>query len=78
VPPDQTYLYEAEGDFPDDLRPHMRGIQSCIWCEHFTTEAWFNDMVFPRLPAVAESAWTGKDNKDWLRFVAQVRLHPTL
>lgn len=78
VPPQKTYNYEAEGDFPDGFRSHMRGIQSCIWCEHFTTDAWFNDMVFPRLPAVAESAWTQKDNKDWLRFVAQVRLHPTL
>ncbi|WBU59877.1 beta-N-acetylhexosaminidase [Paracoccus albus] len=78
VPPEQTYQYEAEGDFPDDLRGHMRGIQSCIWCEHFTTTAWFNDLVFPRLPAIAEAAWTQKENKDWQRFAAQVRLHPTL
>ena len=78
VPPEKTYGYEAEGDFPERLRPRMRGIQSCIWCEHFTTTAWFNDMVFPRLPAVAEAAWTQKAGKDWLRFAAQVRLHPTL
>lgn len=78
VPPEKTYGYEAEGAFPDDLRKHMRGIQACIWCEHFTTAAWFNDLVFPRLSAVAEAAWTRKDNKDWLRFARQVRLHPTL
>ena len=78
VPPAQTYGYEAEGDFPDDLRGHMRGIQSCIWCEHFTTADWFNDMVFPRLPAVAEAAWTQKAGKDWLRFAAQIRQHPKL
>ena len=78
VPPEKTYGYEAEGDFPDDLRGHMRGIQSCIWCEHFTTSDWFNDLVFPRLPAVAEAAWTEKTGKDWLRFAAQVRLHPKL
>ncbi|MFV0302584.1 MAG: family 20 glycosylhydrolase, partial [Paracoccus sp. (in: a-proteobacteria)] len=78
VPPEKTYFYEAEGDFPDDLRARMRGIQSCIWCEHFTSDAWFNDLVFPRLPAVAEAGWTEKSGKDWLRFAAQVRLHPTL
>ncbi|AUH64245.1 beta-N-acetylhexosaminidase [Paracoccus zhejiangensis] len=78
VPPEKTYGYEAEGDFPDDLRDRMRGIQSCIWCEHFTTDAWFNDLVFPRLPAVAEAGWTQKAGKDWLRFAAQVRLHPQL
>ncbi|MEO8531694.1 MAG: family 20 glycosylhydrolase [Deltaproteobacteria bacterium] len=78
VPPEKTYMYEAEGDFPDDLRARMRGIQACIWCEHYTTKDWFNDLVFPRLSAVAEAAWTEKSNKDWLRFAAQVRLHPTL
>ncbi len=78
VPPAQTYGYEAEGDFPDALRPRMRGIQACIWCEHFTTRDWFNDLVFPRLPAVAEAGWTLPGHKDWLRFAAQVRLHPRL
>ncbi|MBA4489229.1 beta-N-acetylhexosaminidase [Paracoccus sp. S1E-3] len=78
VPPAQTYGYEAEGEFPEELQHRMRGIQSCIWCEHFTTVDWFNDLVFPRLPAVAEAAWTLKANKDWLRFAAQVRLHPKL
>lgn len=78
VPPEKTYCYEAEGDFPDRLRGHMRGIQACIWCEHFTTEHWFNDLVFPRLSAVAEAAWTERANKDWLRFARQVRLHPIL
>ncbi|MGA0540427.1 beta-N-acetylhexosaminidase [Neotabrizicola sp. VNH66] len=78
VPPAQTYAYEAEGDFPAHLQKHMRGIQACIWCEHFTTKNWFNDLVFPRLSAVAEAAWTQKAQKDWLRFARQVRLHPTL
>ena len=78
VPPEQSYTYEAEGDFPEELRDQMRGIQACIWCEHFTTRQWFNDLVFPRLSALAEAAWTQKDNKDWLRFARQVRLHPEL
>lgn len=78
VPPEKTYHYEAEGDFPEALRPRMRGIQACIWCEHFTTADWFNDLVFPRLPAVAEAAWTRPAHKDWLRFARQVRLHPRL
>ncbi|MBH1973542.1 MAG: beta-N-acetylhexosaminidase [Rhodobacteraceae bacterium] len=78
VPPAKTYAYEAEGDFPQALRQHMRGIQACIWCEHFTTKDWFNDLVFPRLSAVAEAGWTEMANKDWLRFAKQVRLHPTL
>ncbi|MFN3661589.1 family 20 glycosylhydrolase, partial [Yoonia sp.] len=78
VPPKQSYTYEAEGDFPADLRQQMRGVQACIWCEHYTTKAWFNDLVFPRLSAVAEAGWTQSAAKDWHRFARQVRLHPTL
>lgn len=78
VPAQQSYDFEAEGDFPAELRDRMRGVQACIWCEHFTTTAWFNDLVFPRLGAMAEAAWTHKNNKDWQRFARQVRLHPTL
>lgn len=78
VPPKQTYAYEAQGDFPPELQHRMRGIQACIWCEHFTSAAWFNDLVFPRLSAVAEAGWTQSKNKDWLRFARQVRLHPWL
>ncbi|RYH04488.1 beta-N-acetylhexosaminidase [Salipiger sp. IMCC34102] len=78
VSPEQSYTFEAEGDFPEDLRDRMRGIQACIWCEHYTTKAWFNDLVFPRLGAMAEAAWTHKDHKDWQRFARQVRLHPSL
>lgn len=78
VPPQKACAYEAEGDFPEALRSHMRGIQACIWCVHFTTVDWFNDLVFPRLSAVAEAAWTEPARKDWLRFAAQVRWHPVL
>lgn len=78
VTPEQSYRYEAAGDFPADLAHHLKGVQSCIWCEHFTTDAWFNDLVFPRLLAVAEAAWTHSAQKDWLRFAAQARLHPVL
>jgi hexosaminidase len=76
VPCSKTYNYEAEGDFPEDLRPRLKGIQACIWCENFTSRDYFNHMVFPRLSAVAEAAWTPKAGKDWLRFAAIAPLHP--
>lgn len=76
VPPKHTYTYEAVAEFPAELAARMRGVQACIWCEHFLTRDYFNHLVFPRLPAIAEAAWTPKDNKDWLRFAAIVRLSP--
>lgn len=76
VPPKHTYTYEAVAEFPPELAARMRGVQACIWCEHFLTRDYFNHLVFPRLPAIAEAAWTPKENKDWLRFAAIVRLSP--
>lgn len=78
VPPSHTYAYEAEGAFPEELRPRMKGVQACIWCEHFLNRDYFNHLVFPRLCAVAEAGWTPKANKDWLRFAALAPHAPKL
>lgn len=56
VPPHHTYTYEAVAEFPEELKPRMRGVQACIWSEHFLNRDYFNHLVFPRLPAVAEAA----------------------
>ncbi len=58
VPPKKTYAFEATGEVPPDLAGKLRGVQACIWSENLTTKALFNHMVFPRLSAVAEAAWT--------------------
>ena len=75
---EQTYAYEAEGELPDALKAKMRGIQACIWGENFVSRAYFNRLVFPRLPAIAEAAWTPSSRKDWDRFAAIVRMWPQL
>lgn len=78
VPPKHTYTYEAVGEFPDELKERMRGVQACIWSEHFLNRDYFNHLVFPRLGAVAEAAWTLPANKDWMRFCALSPLMPKL
>jgi hexosaminidase len=76
--PGHTYAYEAEGEFPEELKSRMKGVQACIWSEHFLSRSYFNRLVFPRLPAIAEAAWTPKHKKDWLRFAAIAPLSPML
>lgn len=75
TPPEKTYAYEAEGELPEELRGRIRGIQACI---RGVSRANFNRLVFPRLPAVAEAAWTPCLRKDWQRFAAIVRMWPKL
>ncbi|WP_188907832.1 beta-N-acetylhexosaminidase [Aureimonas endophytica] len=78
VPPAHSYAYEAAGDFPEELLSRLKGVQACIWTEHFLSRAYFNRLVFPRLAIVAEAAWTPRENKDWHRFAAIVPLCPKL
>lgn len=78
VPPAHTYGYEAAGDFPEELQDRLKGVQACIWSEHVLSRAYFNRLVFPRLPAIAEAAWTPADAKDWERFCAIAPLAPQL
>ncbi|KQR69394.1 beta-N-acetylhexosaminidase [Rhizobium sp. Leaf341] len=78
VPPQHTYTYEAVGDFPEALQARMRGVQACIWSEHFLNRDYFNHLVFPRLAAIAEAAWTPRARKDWQRFAALAPLSPKL
>ncbi|MBP1853004.1 beta-N-acetylhexosaminidase [Rhizobium halophytocola] len=76
VPPHHTYTYEAAGEFPPEIASKLRGVQACIWSEHFLNRDYFNHLVFPRLPAIAEAAWTPKAAKSWDRFAAIVPLSP--
>jgi len=76
--PQTTYEFEAAGDFSDELKPRIKGVQACIWSEHLISRDLFNHMVFPRLSAIAEAAWTEPENKNWLRFAAQSHHLPRL
>lgn len=75
TPVETSYGYEAQGDDPH-LAVKLKGIQACIWSEHITSRERFNHQVFPRLPAIAEAAWSPEKVKDFARFSAIVPLMP--
>ena len=78
VPPEKTYHFEPTEGLPTDAAGRMIGIQAGVWSEMLSTRQRWNAMVFPRLSAVAESAWTRSEAKDWPRFCALSRLMPQL
>ena len=78
VTPETTYAYEAGAGLTATEAGRLKGIQGCIWSEHLIDRARFNHMVFPRLSAIAESAWSIAGQKDWQRFAALSRLMPEL
>ncbi len=76
--PQETYEFDPRAGFSENGLKHLIGIQSCIWSESMTDRAIFDRLVFPRLSAVAESAWTQPDRKSWDRFRSLVGLMPIM
>jgi hexosaminidase len=68
-----VYGFEA---VPNDLTPeqatHIIGLQANLWTEHVRTPERVQHMVFPRLAALAEVAWSPKERRDWRGFLARM------
>nr|WP_321527142.1 family 20 glycosylhydrolase [uncultured Cohaesibacter sp.] len=73
--PATTYDFDPVGPVAD-CPEKLVGIEGCIWSENLTGLERFNHMVFPRLSAIAESAWTKPENKDWASFERRQGLMP--
>ncbi len=68
-----VYAYEplpAESD--DILKQNMLGVEACLWSEFVTNERDAEYMIFPRLAAYAESAWTQPELKNWNEFLPRL------
>ncbi len=64
-----SYNYKV---IPDALTPEegqfIKGIQANMWTESISDWGKFTYMSFPRTYAIAESAWTPHENKNWNDF----------
>jgi hypothetical protein len=68
--------YDPGGDWPDELKPRLLGVQACLWSENLHDRQLFDHMTLPRLSAIAESAWTPSNRKHFGRFMAVRTLMP--
>jgi len=65
--------------FPDSLGltqeedSHVIGIQACLWTENGRSRERREFLVWPRLVAMAESAWTPKARKQYDSFAQRLR-----
>ncbi|MCC8174097.1 MAG: beta-N-acetylhexosaminidase [Odoribacter sp.] len=62
----------SEWDIPESDLKLIKGMQANLWTERVHTEQRLDFMIFPRLCALAESAWTEPANKDFSNF--EIRL----
>ncbi|MBF9224234.1 beta-N-acetylhexosaminidase [Hymenobacter ruricola] len=73
IPLDVIYNYNP---LPAELTPaqqqHVLGPQANLWTEYITTPAAAEYMLFPRLLAVSEVAWTPAARKSYAAFVPRM------
>ena len=74
--PHQTYHFDPMATL--ETSAQMLGVQGCIWSENLTSRNLFNHMVFPRLSAIAESAWCNSVQKNWQSFTNRADLMPKM
>ena len=75
---ENTYAFAPGEGWSAGERQRLIGIQGCIWSEPMSDRAVFDRLVFPRLSAIAETAWTTPNRKNYRRFAAFSGLMPTL
>ena len=76
LPLDTVYEYEP---VPPQLRAedasHIIGVQANVWTEYMKTPDHIEYMLFPRMFALAETAWSLKEVKDYDSFRERIEWH---
>jgi hexosaminidase len=65
---------------PVDQKYHslILGLQADIWTETVTNEYRLDYLMFPRVAALAEDAWTSENRKDYDGFLGRLKSHMEL
>ncbi len=67
-----AYSYDPVPDsLPADVKPMILGVQGNLWCEHVPTDEHAEHMLWPRMLAIAEVAWSDPARKDYDDFHAR-------
>ncbi len=68
-----TYNYNPVADDADELvKKHIIGVQGNAWNEYMQTEERRDYQIFPKMTAIAETAWTEDANKDWNDYCSRL------
>jgi len=76
TPLKEVYCYEP---FPDELLENelkaIKGVQANCWTEYMANESQLEFMLYPRVCALAELAWTSPKQKNWPDFTSRMEMH---
>lgn len=64
------YNYEpVQKEWTSEVSSLLMGVQACMWTEFCNTSEDVDYLIFPRLAALAEVAWTQSKRKDWKKYL---------
>lgn len=72
---DSAYLWEPTEYIKGISKENILGVEAPLWTETVTNRADMDYLVFPRLSALAEVAWTKKERRSWEDYSKRVALH---
>ncbi|PSL44768.1 hexosaminidase [Chitinophaga niastensis] len=79
TPLDEVYGYDPLQTAGDTaLLPYISGIQGQAWSEYLNTTDQAQYMIFPRLPAMAERAWSPQGVRDYNNFTQRLKAQQPL
>nr|WP_086939196.1 beta-N-acetylhexosaminidase [Thaumasiovibrio occultus] len=76
LPLEKVYQYQPLADIDARYHAQVIGIQAALWSEYVSDDNIVDYMLFPRLFAVAEVAWS--QQRDWPQFLTRLTTHLTL
>jgi hexosaminidase len=75
LPLSRVYSYEpTPEELTADEAAHILGAQANLWTEYVPSPSHARYMMFPRLAALSELAWSAKERKNWEDFAARLNL----
>lgn len=64
------YNYEpVQKEWTPEVSSLLMGVQACMWTEFCNKPQEVDYLIFPRLAALAEVAWTQPERKDWKKYL---------
>ncbi len=76
VPLEKTYSYDpVSKELSPEEQQYIYGVQGNLWTEYVMDEAHAAYMLFPRVLALAEVAWTNPEYKSWDSFRKRANVH---
>lgn len=72
---DSAYLWEPTEFASGISKENILGLEAPLWTETVTNRADIDYLVFPRLAALSEVAWSSKEKRSWESFQKRVVSH---